>query len=76
MIVLLLLSYHRRLRMISEALELYVDGGRVSHNWCMRVVSHGYGGLVGGRYGGGMHSGQSQGLVACREMPEHFPSAR
>ena len=25
----------------------------------------------------GMHVGQSQGgLVACREMPEHFPSAR
>ena len=25
----------------------------------------------------GRHAGQSQGgLVACREMPEHFPSAR
>ena len=50
-LLLLLLSYHRRLRMISVALELCVDGGGVSHSWC--VVSHGYGGLVGGRDGGG-----------------------
>ena len=24
----------------------------------------------------GMHAGQSWGLVACREMPEHFLNAR
>ena len=24
----------------------------------------------------GRHAGQSQVLVACREMPEHFPSSR
>ena len=49
MIRLLLLSYHRRLSLISEALMLHVDGGRVSHSWC--VVSRGYVGLGGGRDG-------------------------
>ena len=49
----MLLSYHRRLRMISDALELCVEGGRVSHSWCMCVVSPGYGELGGGRNGGG-----------------------
>ena len=44
----LLLSYHRCLRMVSEALELSVEGGRVIDNWCMYVVSHDYGGLVQG----------------------------
>ena len=39
--------------MISEALELYVEGGRLSHSWCVCVVGHGYGGLVAGREGGG-----------------------
>ena len=39
--------------MISEALELYVECGRVSHSWCMCVVSHGNCGLGGGRVGGG-----------------------
>ena len=48
-LLLLLLSYHNRLRMISEVLELRVEGGQVSHSWCMCVVSHGYGGLGGGR---------------------------
>ena len=41
-VVMLLLSYHRQLR---------VEGGQVNHNWCMCVVSHGYGGLGGGRDG-------------------------
>ena len=53
------LSYHRRLRMISEALELRVEGGRVSHSCCMGVVCHGYGGLGGGM--DGMLAGQIQG---------------
>ena len=39
----------------------------------MCVVSHGYGGLGGGRDGGG---GSPGGLVECREMTENFPSAR
>ena len=47
------LSYHRRLRMILVALEFRVESGRVSHSWCRCVVSHGYGGLGGGRDGGG-----------------------
>ena len=29
--LLLFLNYHRRLKIISEALEQYVEGGRVSH---------------------------------------------
>ena len=37
--------------MTSEALELYVEEGRVSHNWCICVVSHGNGRLGGGRGG-------------------------
>ena len=44
--------------MISETLELYMEGGRVSHSWCIGVVSHGCGGLVGDRErGGGEHAG-------------------
>ena len=38
--------------MISEALELRIEGGQLIHSWCMCVVSHGYGGLGGGRDGG------------------------
>ena len=34
--------------MISEALELRLHGGRVSHSWCMCVVGHGYGWFDGG----------------------------
>ena len=34
-VLLLMLYYHRCLRMASEALELHVDGGQVSHSWCM-----------------------------------------
>ena len=44
---MLLLSYHRRLRIISETLELRKEGGRVNHSWYICVVSHGNGGLVG-----------------------------
>ena len=53
-LLLLSLSYHRHQRMISEALELRVEGGR---------VSHGYGGLgvAGMKVVDGMHSGKSQG---------------
>ena len=53
--------------MISEALKLPLEGGRVSHSWCMGVVSDGCGGLGGGMDGGGdgMHAGPSRkGLVA------------
>ena len=59
--LLLLLTYHRHLRMISDALELRVEGGQVSYSQCICVISHGYGGFGGGlgwrwwmvRYGGG-----------------------
>ena len=52
-----------------------MKGGRVSHSWCMSVVSHGYGGLGGVRIEvvDGMHAGED---VACWEMPEHFQTAR
>ena len=39
--------------MTSEAIELRVEGGRVSHSWCMCVVGHGNSGLGVGRDGGG-----------------------
>ena len=45
--------------MISEALELRLEGGQISHSWCMYVVSHGYGGLGG--TGMELHAGQSRG---------------
>ena len=44
--------YHRRLWMISEALELRMEGGRACHSWYMRIDSHGYGRIGGGREGG------------------------
>ena len=49
----LLLSYHRRLSVISEALEPHVEDGRVSHSLWMCVVSHCYGGFGGVKDGGG-----------------------
>ena len=61
--------------MISEALELCVESGRVRHSWCMCVVSHGYGGMGGGRDGScGWYAYRMRPrrIVACREMPEHF----
>ena len=59
----------------SEALALCVEGGRVSHSWCMCVVNHGYG---GGRDRGGWYvcGAKPRGLVACRAMPEDCGSAR
>ena len=67
-LLLLLLSYHRHLRVISEALELCVEGERVNHSWCMGVVGHGYGGLGGDRdEGGGWYScGTRPGWLAGR----------
>ena len=63
--------------MISQALELLVEGGHDSRIWCMCVVSNGYGGFGGGRDGGGRWYAcrtKPRGLVACREMSEHLPS--
>ena len=39
-----------------------MEGGPVSHSWCMCVVSHGYGGWVeaGMEVVVGKHAGQSQ----------------
>ena len=56
-----------------------MDGGRVNHSWCMNVDSHRHSGLGGSRMEVvvGRHARQRQeGLVACLEMPEHFPSTR
>ena len=39
--------------MMSDVLELCVEGGRVSHCWCMCVVSHGCGELGRGWSDGG-----------------------
>ena len=63
--------------MISETLELRVEGGRISHSCCMCEVSHGYGGLGHGLgWWMGCIPDKVKGLVACWEMPEHIPSAR
>ena len=72
-----LLSYHRRQRMIPETLQRRVEGGRVSHNWYMSVVSHGYGGKCGRgvEVVCGMHAGHGQDwLVTCLAIAEHIPS--
>ena len=77
--LMLLLCYHMRLRVISESPELRLEGGRVNHSWCIGVLSRSYVGVGRGRDGvaAGRHAVQSQeGLVTCRRMPEHFPSAR
>ena len=44
----------------------------------MDVVSHSCCGLGVGRDGGlvGRYGDEAMGLVACQEMPEHFPCAR
>ena len=65
--LLLLLSYHRRLRMISEALELRVESGRINHSWCMCVVSHGNGGDMDGMYAGQSIGGWSH-VGRCRSI--------
>ena len=39
--------------MISEALEMYVEGGQFCHSWCMCVVGHGKSWFGWGRDGGG-----------------------
>ena len=43
-----------------------MEGGQVSHSWCVCVVSHGYGGLDGAgmEVVVGTYAGQSQG-VGC-----------
>ena len=55
-----------------------MEGGRVDGSWLMGVVSHGYGGLGGGRNGGGawhVCGITPVVLLTCREMSEHFQSA-
>ena len=57
--------------MISEALELHVEGGCVPHSWCTCVVSHGYGGLGGHKdVGGGWYACRAnpRGVITCWEM--------
>ena len=59
--------------MISEALELSVEGGRVSHCWCMCEIGPGYGGdrdgdsgwyTCGTKLGGVVHILEDAGLLS------------
>ena len=54
-----------------------MEGGRVSHSWCMCVVVMAMVGWMGAgmELVFGRHAGQT-GLVACRKMPEYISSAR
>ena len=53
-----------------------MEGGRVSHSWCMCVVVIAMAGWMGAgmELVLGKHAGQIQVVVVCREMPEHFQS--
>ena len=65
--------------MISEALELPVEGRQVSHSWFMEVVCHSHGGLGGDMDGGGgWYTCRTKlgRFVACQEILEHLLSAR
>ena len=55
-----------------------MEGGRVSHSWCMCVVVMAMVGWMGAgmELVFGKHAGQSSGLVACRNMPEYISCAR
>ena len=56
-----------------------MEGGQVSHRWCMCVISHGYGGFgayMDGDVGWYACRTKPCELVACQEMLEHFLSAR
>ena len=68
LLMMLLFNYHRRLRMITEALELHVEGGQVSHGWCMCVVSHGGGGwyACARKPGGGRMWGDDKVFPECQ----------
>ena len=62
--------------MISEELEFCMEGGQVSHSWCMCVVIAMVAWVGGGGGGGGWHAfvTKPRGLVACRETTGLFPS--
>ena len=65
--------------MISEALELRMEGGQLSHSWCMCAVSYGYGGFGGDMDGGGgwyACSTKSGGVGDMLGDVKHFLSTR
>ena len=55
-----------------------MEGGLVSHSWCMCVVVMAMVGWVGAgmELVFGRHANKAKGLVACRKMPEYISSAR
>ena len=62
----------------SKALELRVEGGRVSHSWCMCVVVMAMVGWMGQGWNWclvGMQD-KARGLVACQKMTEYILSVR
>ena len=77
-LLLLLLSYHRRLRVILRSAKLRVEGGRVSHSWCMCVVVMAMVGWMGQGWSWCLVSmrDKARELVACQKVPEYISSAR
>ena len=55
-----------------------MEGGRVSHSWCMCVEVMAMVDWKGAvmELVFGRHAGQARRLVACRKMPEYILSAR
>ena len=65
MLLLLLLSYHTRLKMTLRSARPARRGGWVHHSWHMSVVSHSYGGFGGGMdwMAVGKHARKSQEML-------------
>ena len=70
--------YQRRLTIISETLELRVEGGQVSYSWCVCVVSHDSGmlGGAGMEVVDGVHAGQCQGVVHISRDAGALPACK
>ena len=64
------LIYHRRLRIISVAPDLRVEGECAGYSWFIGVAGDGYGGFGGGRDGGGGWHACRTRLLHAEALPE------